>query len=266
VASEGDAIGLVRDHPLVAIDQPASWVDSGTVVSMKPDAVVFDGEVMSDPRALLTLLKRSMEAKKTQLEQAGAPADRLVVLIAPDEAWGNVVNMAAAATVTGFRELDLVFAGKATAVKPPPSSIAADLAALRETAPENEAPLLSQTGEPGLIDKVYQTCPAALEVARGLGDEATSARAEKLAASLPGAIEACGCQVDLGAARELYWAWLGRDVAPAKTSVRLVLDAPGSKTAHVLDAPGLDPWSKTYQLVIDAATAEDAKPVHLKAR
>lgn len=99
-------------------------------------------------------------------------------------------------------------AEKPVEAKPGPSSISSELAALDAADPSKRAPLLDKAGET-LPDRVFKKCGAAFtDWMKSLSTLAPADKRAKIVAELPTRVEACGCQVEIPAVKELAYRWL----------------------------------------------------------
>jgi hypothetical protein len=250
---------------LVAVDRPPGAFDAAPSVVIAADAVSFNGNPVADPRAVARHMQRYLAAERAQIESAGLEMDRLLVLVAPDATWINVVDVAAAAATTGFTRLVFVFDAKSDLAPPPTSSISAELAALARGAdPAGPAVRLADgiPADGGLPGKVYGACKPVVDWLPTLVDVEPGARNARVAAELPGKIAECDCRIELAAVKALHWSGMGRDLGPPQTAVAVALAPRGAKNPTEVTAAGHEAWSAAHQVVLDAP----AEPLRLKAR
>jgi len=99
-------------------------------------------------------------------------------------------------------------AEKPTEVKPGPSSISKDLAELDASLdPKKKAPKLEKNA-PNLPDRVFKKCAGMNAWMKTLSPLQLPEKRARIVAELPAQIEACGCQVEMPAVKELAYHWL----------------------------------------------------------
>lgn len=93
--------------------------------------------------------------------------------------------------------------------RPVASSIRKDLDALeRPTAASQKAPQLATGRDLTIETKAFGECRPVHDLLSSFASLAPMEKRRRLIAELPGKVEACGCQIDMPAAKDLAWTWL----------------------------------------------------------
>jgi hypothetical protein len=239
---------------------PTPITRGAPVVKVAPAEVVVDGTVVGVPSTTKGVDLRAAVRERL----ASTPGPDVVVLVDGKVPWSVVVDVVNGALAGDHGRVTFAFTAGApgAASKPLPSSIDAELDALR-TKQATAADLATPVDEKsGLSAKVFADCAAVTQKLFPAIDKLSPAEFDvAVAVGMPDEIEICGCRVELAAVQRLMWAWWGRDAGPALASVKVQVSAPKPGVTEIT-LPADAPWISASELII--AAAPQGKPVTLK--
>jgi hypothetical protein len=207
LAAEGSRmIATQRGVTLVHLDEVARPVPRGAVITISPDEVAFQGQLV-----LVTKGAGADLAKWQPLFErldAVKPRDKMLIVADSAVPWAAVSQAALSATSAGHSVV-FVFTAKSEVSKPPPSAIDAQLAEIAK--PTESGSKAARLGEDSnKLPDIFKDCPSAKSMLKKLG-ESDADRDKGIVEDLPKAIAACDCKVEISSVQHLMWAWWGRD-------------------------------------------------------
>ena len=238
LALEGDTVD-VSPSKLASFKGPSTDPpDSASLIQIRlsPASVSSGGEDWGKPG--------DKQARKRLRDLVTAPAasprEAYELIIDHDTPWSAVVATLSALAPTRVR---LMFERAEAAPPPGPSAIDADLDAFLAADAATRQSMQIAT-------RVFARCAPAAAIWSRLTPGLVAHTLAGL--GLAGAIEQCGCEVDLDAVRRMVWVSTGR--ARARPSARVTVSVASSSDGAVAVTAKADAvWSDAHQAVVDAA-------------
>ncbi len=177
----------------------------------------------------------------------------LLLVIAPDTAWADVVAAIDAFATARYDHIEIVtWRRRATAIRrPPPSAVDPVFQGFHALGGEQRATLLADQ-----LRKTDATCQAIMRMMAGLAGIDPAMKAEAFVARLPAALEKCDCKVDLPSLRTtVFWMLAPRDFArqPVQTTLRFTRE----RGAPAIARPAKATWGNVGKGVL--ASLRDQK-------
>jgi hypothetical protein len=197
-----EGVGYRATVPLLVVEEPP---DGRTIpwsarIEIQREVVVFEANPMGEAES-----PRSWGDDLAHALPDPGEEDRVLVIAEPAAPWPAIAAIAEIAIERGYGGLSFLVDATPELAPPPPSRIRPEIDRLHE-----QTALLPDWDSPTLADRVYASCPAALEVLADSAGRGLRGSLEHLGVHLPAALERCGCSVDLPSVRDLVWLMLDR--------------------------------------------------------
>ena len=216
-----------------------------------------------DAAARATVLRAAVESgfSLRPSNGSGRPRHPLVLAVAANERWRDVVSVVESARGAGFRQVLFVFEVPTHASAPKDEGVAARIRALASD--PSAMPWKRDVAIAGELARANPRCPAIASPFQpeAPGSAEKQAQLEDFLAHVPESVFACGCNADLEAIRAFAWARHGRQWGPPTVTHAIELSTGPDDPAERLAQPAETPWSRAVPAIVEAA--KRARPVAL---